>query len=269
MAQRRFRIFGKGADEGVGGPGDAEPHPSAPAHAFGSDAQDWTLGEGSSGPAAPASTAEEGAEALVPRELRANGASQSPGPPPDASEWLLGDDEISRPSRAAPVVERDADQANRRTTETSIAAMAAEAERLAAESHATATSAPVLEPPPWVAAGPTPEASSDSEREGVTKPQRETKAEGKASPAPEQSREREPKRRSPKAPEPDEAAENRVSLSRAKFDELRELGMSVMQAKRVIRYRDERNGFRTLDELDQVPGFPRSFLSTVKERVVP
>ena len=34
-----------------------------------------------------------------------------------------------------------------------------------------------------------------------------------------------------------------VSLSEADFDELRGLGMSVTQAKRVIRYREERGGF--------------------------
>ena len=41
------------------------------------------------------------------------------------------------------------------------------------------------------------------------------------------------------------APEGMVSLSAAGFDELRELGMSVTQAKRVIRYRDERDGFRS------------------------
>jgi DNA uptake protein ComE-like DNA-binding protein len=270
MAQRRFRIFGKGADEGDGGPGQAEPtaetRRSPRARASGPDAGDWTLGEDSPGPAAPASAPEEGAEALVPRELRANGASQSPPPAPAASEWLLGGDETPRRrSTTSPVVEREAERAQRSDEAdlTSIAAMAAEAENLAADSKDPAPSEPVLEPPSWVAAGPTPQARSDPEPEGETKSGRETKHEPETKPEPE------PQRRSPATAEPDEAAENRVSLSRAEFDELRELGMSVTQAKRVIRYRDERNGFRTLDELDQVPGFPRSFLSGVKERVVP
>ena len=60
-----------------------------------------------------------------------------------------------------------------------------------------------------------------------------------------------------------------MSLSEADFDELRGLGMSVTQAKRVMRYREERGGFSTLDELDRVPGFPRNFLDSVKERLVP
>jgi DNA uptake protein ComE-like DNA-binding protein len=45
--------------------------------------------------------------------------------------------------------------------------------------------------------------------------------------------------------------------------------MSVTQAKRVIRYREEGGGFKSVDELDQVPGFPRTFLNGVKERLVP
>ena len=73
-------------------------------------------------------------------------------------------------------------------------------------------------------------------------------------------------------PAPDDefpAQEGPVSLSEADFDELRGLGMSITQAKRVIRYREERGGFQTLDELDRVPGFPRNFLDSVKERLVP
>ena len=45
--------------------------------------------------------------------------------------------------------------------------------------------------------------------------------------------------------------------------------MSVTQAKRVIRYRDERGGFTSVDELDEVPGFPRDFLDELKDRLVP
>ena len=45
--------------------------------------------------------------------------------------------------------------------------------------------------------------------------------------------------------------------------------MSVTQAKRVIRHRDEHGGFSAVDELEQVPGFPKAFLADVKSRVVP
>ena len=45
--------------------------------------------------------------------------------------------------------------------------------------------------------------------------------------------------------------------------------MSVTQAKRVMRYRNEHEGFKTLDELDRVPGFERNFLDEVKTRLIP
>ena len=60
-----------------------------------------------------------------------------------------------------------------------------------------------------------------------------------------------------------------VRLADADFDDLRGLGLSVTQAKRVLRFRDERGGLSNLDELDEVPGFPKAFLATVKERLVP
>ena len=60
-----------------------------------------------------------------------------------------------------------------------------------------------------------------------------------------------------------------VSLSSAGVDELQSLGMSVTQAKRVIRYREERDGFRSIEELDDVPGFSRTFLDQIKGRLIP
>jgi DNA uptake protein ComE-like DNA-binding protein len=36
----------------------------------------------------------------------------------------------------------------------------------------------------------------------------------------------------------------------------------------VIRYREDGDGFTSVDELDQVPGFPRKFLVGVKQRLV-
>jgi hypothetical protein len=59
-----------------------------------------------------------------------------------------------------------------------------------------------------------------------------------------------------------------LSLAAASFQDLRDLGMSVTQAKRVLRYRDER-GISDPAELDQVPGFPKGFLTAVKERLTP
>ena len=58
-----------------------------------------------------------------------------------------------------------------------------------------------------------------------------------------------------------------MTLSDASFEELRDLGMSVTQAKRVIRWRDEGQGFSSVDDLDQVPGFPKDFLTSIKDQL--
>ena len=71
-------------------------------------------------------------------------------------------------------------------------------------------------------------------------------------------------------PEPEPGESNgTISRSSAEFDDLRGLGMSVTQAKRVLRYREQRGGFTDLDELERVPGFPREFLAEISDRVVP
>ena len=64
------------------------------------------------------------------------------------------------------------------------------------------------------------------------------------------------------------AARNEVvSLSTAGLDDLLALGMSATQAKRVLDYRERMEGFDSLDDLDQLPGFPRDFLDEVKQRL--
>jgi hypothetical protein len=62
--------------------------------------------------------------------------------------------------------------------------------------------------------------------------------------------------------------EEPISLAAADFDDFRALGMSVTQAKRVLRYRDER-GLSDPSELDQVPGFPKGYLSDIKAQLLP
>jgi DNA uptake protein ComE-like DNA-binding protein len=46
----------------------------------------------------------------------------------------------------------------------------------------------------------------------------------------------------------------KLDLNEAKFEELRELGLSVTQSARLIAYRDVRGGYGSLDELDEIPG---------------
>ena len=45
--------------------------------------------------------------------------------------------------------------------------------------------------------------------------------------------------------------------------------MSVTQAKRVLDYRQRLDGYTSLDDLDQVPGFPRAFLADLKGKLTP
>jgi DNA uptake protein ComE-like DNA-binding protein len=60
------------------------------------------------------------------------------------------------------------------------------------------------------------------------------------------------------------AGDDRTSLATASFEDLRSLGMSVTQSKRVLDYR-ERAGFESVDDLDRVPGFPKGFLARMKD----
>jgi len=61
--------------------------------------------------------------------------------------------------------------------------------------------------------------------------------------------------------------EGPVSLASATFDDLRALGLSVTQAKRVLNFRERLDGFDSVDDLNHVPGFPKSILSELKSQV--
>ncbi|MBK5116969.1 MAG: helix-hairpin-helix domain-containing protein [Thermoleophilia bacterium] len=58
-----------------------------------------------------------------------------------------------------------------------------------------------------------------------------------------------------------------VTLASANFEQLRHLGLSVTQAKRLLRHRDER-GLSSVEDLVGVPGFTRSFLDELESRLV-
>ena len=49
----------------------------------------------------------------------------------------------------------------------------------------------------------------------------------------------------------------------------RELKLSVTQTGRVLSYRERSGGFKSVDELDSIPGFPKDFLMRIKERLEP
>jgi polysaccharide biosynthesis transport protein len=58
-----------------------------------------------------------------------------------------------------------------------------------------------------------------------------------------------------------------VDLNAASYDELRGLDLTITQAKRVIAYRERSGGFSSLDQLDDVPGFPDEVRAELKRRV--
>ncbi len=55
-----------------------------------------------------------------------------------------------------------------------------------------------------------------------------------------------------------------LDANQVTFKQLREFGMSVTQATRVIAYRERRGGFDSVDDLDSVPGIPETFLTELK-----
>jgi DNA uptake protein ComE-like DNA-binding protein len=57
------------------------------------------------------------------------------------------------------------------------------------------------------------------------------------------------------------------NINSLSFEQLRELGLSVNQAARLISERDRRGGFRSLDELDELHGFPEQLLDALKRGV--
>ena len=59
-----------------------------------------------------------------------------------------------------------------------------------------------------------------------------------------------------------------IAINTASYEQLRELGLSVTQAGRVLAHRERVGGFSSVEELEQVPGFPRAFLDELKHRLV-
>jgi DNA uptake protein ComE-like DNA-binding protein len=70
-------------------------------------------------------------------------------------------------------------------------------------------------------------------------------------------------KRSPREREADEQA---IRLAEASFEELRALGLSVTQAKRVLRHRD-RGELRRVADLAGVPGLPQSLHEELERKL--
>jgi DNA uptake protein ComE-like DNA-binding protein len=108
-----------------------------------------------------------------------------------------------------------------------------------------------------------------------TSPPAEAEAQPPEAAAREAPVEDEPEPAEPAASEPvagpersDQAAgEGLVDLNSAGYEELRDLRLSVTQTGRVLALRERSGGFKSVDELDSIPGFPRDFLLELKQKV--
>lgn len=58
-----------------------------------------------------------------------------------------------------------------------------------------------------------------------------------------------------------------VDLNHATFEELRSLGLSVTQSARVIAYREVRDGYESLEELDEIPGLSKETRAELRKQV--
>jgi DNA uptake protein ComE-like DNA-binding protein len=57
-----------------------------------------------------------------------------------------------------------------------------------------------------------------------------------------------------------------INLNTVTFDELRQENLSVTQATRLLAHRERLGRFGSVDELDEVPGFPQELLVDLKSR---
>ena len=57
-----------------------------------------------------------------------------------------------------------------------------------------------------------------------------------------------------------------INLNSVTFEQLREQNLSVTQATRLLAHRERLGGFHSVDDLDQVAGFPGEVLADIKAR---
>jgi len=57
-----------------------------------------------------------------------------------------------------------------------------------------------------------------------------------------------------------------VNLNTITFEQLREQNLSVTQATRLLAHRERLGGFKSLEDLDQIAGFPPELLDDLKRR---
>ena len=72
---------------------------------------------------------------------------------------------------------------------------------------------------------------------------------------------------SPQAPPPPGPGQgSAINLNTVTFEQLRQQNLSVTQATRLLAHRERLGRFGSVDELDQVPGFPQDVLEDLKSR---
>jgi competence protein ComEA len=57
-----------------------------------------------------------------------------------------------------------------------------------------------------------------------------------------------------------------IDLNSVTFEQLRGQNLSVTQATRLLAHRERLGGFQSVDDLDQVAGFPTDLLEDLKRR---
>jgi len=57
-----------------------------------------------------------------------------------------------------------------------------------------------------------------------------------------------------------------IDLNTITFEQLRAQGLSVTQATRLLAHRERVGRFQSVDELDEIAGFPREFAEDLKRR---
>ena len=70
---------------------------------------------------------------------------------------------------------------------------------------------------------------------------------------------------SPLPPEPMPAG-GTIDLNSVSFEQLRAENLSVTQATRLLAHRERLGRFGSVDDLDEVPGFPQDVLEDLKRR---
>jgi len=75
---------------------------------------------------------------------------------------------------------------------------------------------------------------------------------------------------SPQQGQPESPAEPQlagtIELNSVTFEQLRAQGLSVTQATRLLAHRERVGRFQSVDEIDEIAGFPREFAEDLKRR---